>query len=188
MPATMKGLTQFIVDLRNSKDAEEEHKRINLEINNVRSKFTLSLNSYQKKKYLCKLMYIYLLGYTDEVQFGLKKAFDLIASSDYGEKQVGYLLVSILYSRSNTSLKAHLEDLLELIGPHLLSDLKSNSDDVNCLAIQFIASNFNVCPQDSTVHNSAQAEPHQPKIFSTHYIRLTTQTSYHQYSPSLACS
>lgn len=114
MPATMKGLTQFIVDLRNSKDAEEEHKRINLEINNVRSKFTLSLNSYQKKKYLCKLMYIYLLGYTDEVQFGLKKAFDLIASSDYGEKQVGYLLVSILYSRSNTSLKAHLEDWLEV--------------------------------------------------------------------------
>uniref|UniRef100_A0A0L0P4X2 AP-2 complex subunit alpha n=1 Tax=Candidozyma auris TaxID=498019 RepID=A0A0L0P4X2_CANAR len=175
MPATMKGLTQFIVDLRNSKDAEEEHKRINLEINNVRSKFTLSLNSYQKKKYLCKLMYIYLLGYTDEVQFGLKKAFDLIASSDYGEKQVGYLLVSILYSRSNTSLKAHLEDLLELIGPHLLSDLKSNSDDVNCLAIQFIASNFNVCPQDSTVHNSAMDELEDPSSQWQELVRLLYQ-------------
>lgn len=151
MPPNMKGLTQFIVDLRNSKDAEEEHKRINLEISNVRSKFSLNLNSYQKKKYICKLMYVYLLGYTDEVHFGLKQAFSLIESNDYSEKLVGYTLVSVLYSRSSASLKTYFEDLFELMWPSLMKDLRSNSEEVNCLALLFIASSFNISQQDASV-------------------------------------
>ncbi|QWU86570.1 hypothetical protein CA3LBN_000788 [Candidozyma haemuli] len=162
MAPNMKGLTQFIVDLRNSKDAEEEHKRINLEISNVRSKFSQNLNSYQKKKYICKLMYIYLMGYTDEVQFGLKQAFSLIASNDYGEKSVGYISVSVLYSRSSASLKSYFEDLLELIWPNLMKDLRSNSEDVNCLALSFIASNFNVSHQDLHITESIVTEADDP--------------------------
>ncbi|KAF3990231.1 hypothetical protein FT663_03275 [Candidozyma haemuli var. vulneris] len=175
MPPNMKGLTTFIVDLRNSKDTEEENKRINLEINNVRSKFSSSLNSYQKKKYICKLMYIYLLGYTEEVHFGLKQAFTLISSSDYGEKQLGYLSVSILYSRSASSLKTHFEDLIELVWPSLMSDLRSNSEDVNCLALQFIASNFNVSPNDVLSHDSILTNADDPASQWQELMRMVYQ-------------
>lgn len=148
MPSNMKGLTQFIVELRNSKDAEQEHQRIISEINNVRSKFSLLLNSYQKKKYVCKLIYIYLQGYTDEVHFGLKQALLLVESSNYSEKLLGYLLVLILYGRTSAPIKTHFEDLLELVWSYLMNDLRSNSDDINCLALQFIATNFNVSADD----------------------------------------
>ena len=48
---------------------DDEEKRVNKELANVRSKFKeAGLNSYQKKKYICKLMYIFLLGY--DVDFG----------------------------------------------------------------------------------------------------------------------
>lgn len=141
----MKGLTQFIVDLRNTKDTEEENKRINLELNNIRSKFNnSSLNAYQKKKYVCKLIYIYLLGYTEEILFGIKQAFELISSSDYSEKQLGYVSISVLYSPKAESRIEFLHHLLDLTWPFLLSDLRSDSPDVNCLALQFIASNFNL--------------------------------------------
>lgn len=46
----MKGLTQFIVDIRNSNDAEEETRRIKIEMNNIQTKFSNSnLNSYQRR-------------------------------------------------------------------------------------------------------------------------------------------
>lgn len=72
----MKGLHQFIVDLRNSKDQEEEYKKIRTEANTIQNKFqsTTSLNNYQKKKYICKLIYIFILGYSELVNFGLNES------------------------------------------------------------------------------------------------------------------
>lgn len=155
----MKGLTQFIVDLRNSKDAEEETKRINLELNNIRSKFGgSSLNSYQKKKYVCKLIYIYLLGYTEEVHFGIKQAFELVASTDYSEKQLGYVSISVLYSRASGSLMDFLHHLLDLTWPFLVSDLRSDNPDFNCLALHFIASNFNLIQPPSQAVGSVTTD------------------------------
>lgn len=145
MAPHMKGLTQFIVDLRNSKDIEEERKRINLEINHIHSKFSSSnLNSYQKKKYVCKLIYIYLLGFTDETHFGIEQAYALAKSSDFLEKQLGYLLISILFRRNASTALEYIENLLEETHIQLSNDLKIDAEDVNCLALQFIASNFNV--------------------------------------------
>lgn len=170
MPPQMKGLTQFIVDLRNSKDLEEEHKRINLEINNIQTKFNSnsSLNGYQRKKYICKLIYIHLLGYADEIDFGLRESFDLLDSLNYTEKHLGYLSISIIinhyknqkisgYSNDTyptNSIKIHIDNLLDLMHPYLLKDLQSNNEDFNCLAIQFIASNFNILDVDYLNNNN----------------------------------
>ena len=64
MPAVrgdaMRGLAVFISDIRNCKSKEAEVKRINKELANIRSKFKgdKTLDGYQKKKYVCKLLFI----------------------------------------------------------------------------------------------------------------------------------
>ncbi|KAK6201448.1 armadillo-type protein [Scheffersomyces amazonensis] len=141
-PSQMKGLTQFIINLRNSNDSEEEAKRINLEINNIQTKFATNLNGYQQKKYLCKLVYIYLNGYHEGIEFGLKHAIELVDSQVYSEKQLGYLAISILANKNSS--KIDLNNTLNIVYPILIKDLRSNNEDINCLAIQYIASNFNL--------------------------------------------
>lgn len=177
MPPQMKGLTQFIIDLRNSKNLEEEKKRVNLEINNIQTKFSSgsSLNGYQRKKYICKLIYIYLLGYTDEIDFGLEESFDLINSNNYSEKSLGYLSISILINyhknlnslnqffdytpSSDNSVKNHIVNLFNLVYSNLLKDLQSNNEDFNCIALQFIASNFNILNVDHLqIKNSSHTQ------------------------------
>ena len=86
MAPQMRGLTRFITDLRAGQDTAQERKRINVEINNIRTKFASSLTSYQKRKYVCKLIYIHLLRLTDEVLFGVDHAYLLVNSSNYAEK------------------------------------------------------------------------------------------------------
>lgn len=141
----MKGLSLFIIDLRNSKDEEEEDKRISLEINNIQNKFSTNLNSYQKKKYLCKLIYIYLLGYTEELEFGYKEAYNLMGSTNYAEKQLGYLAISLMLDlKGNISVKEFLNDKMEEVNSILIRDLKSDNEDLNILAIHFVGSNFKV--------------------------------------------
>lgn len=51
--SSMRGLVQFIADLRNARARELEEKRINKELANIRQKFKSgSLDGYQKKKYV----------------------------------------------------------------------------------------------------------------------------------------
>ncbi|EMG45557.1 APL3 AP-2 complex subunit alpha [Candida maltosa Xu316] len=147
----MKGLTQFIVDLRNSKDQEEEDKKINLEINNIKSKFKTNLNGYQKKKYICKLIYMYLIGNTNQIDFGLKESLELLRSNTFSEKKLGYFAVSVFLNNENTttrkqkfSCKQHLNYILDNVHTDIVRDLQSTNEEFNCLAIQFIASCFTV--------------------------------------------
>ena len=100
---------------------ESEEKRINKEMANIRAKFkglfvilyryvTSSiqfkksyallphlegnLNGYQKKKYVCKLLYMYILGW--DIDFGHMEAVNLISSNKYSEKQiVGHISVFV---------------------------------------------------------------------------------------------
>ncbi|KAI7520895.1 hypothetical protein KC331_g20011, partial [Hortaea werneckii] len=61
---SMRGLVSFIADLRNARARELEEKRINKELANIRQKFKGgNLTGYDKKKYVCKLLYIYILGW-----------------------------------------------------------------------------------------------------------------------------
>ncbi|CAO3587224.1 unnamed protein product [Absidia cylindrospora] len=72
----MRGLTLFIADIRNCRVRELEEKRINKEMANIRSKFKEgNLNGYQKKKYVCKLLYMYILGW--DIEFGHLEAVNL---------------------------------------------------------------------------------------------------------------
>ena len=55
-----------------------------------------TLDGYQKKKYVCKLLFIFLLGH--DIDFGYMEAVNLLSSNKYTEKQI----VSIL--KKNHSL------------------------------------------------------------------------------------
>ena len=121
MPAVrgdgMRGLAVFISDIRNceyhiafakneqnitvnfwfyyctGKSKEAEIKRINKELANIRSKFKgdKTLDGYQKKKYVCKLLFIFLLGH--DIDFGQMEAVNLLSSNKYTEKQIVSLLL-----------------------------------------------------------------------------------------------
>ena len=76
----------FLIFLGKSKEAEV--KRINKELANIRSKFKgdKTLDGYQKKKYVCKLLFIFLLGH--DIDFGHMEAVNLLSSNKYSEKQI----------------------------------------------------------------------------------------------------
>lgn len=159
MAPQMKGLTQFILDLRNSNNAIEERKRINLEINNIQAKFALpSINSYQKKKYVCKLIYIHLLGLSDEVSFALEHVFPLMSSKNYLEKQLGYIGVAV-FLRGSASPPEYLDTWILRLSRYLVRDLQSNSEETNALALQLIASSLSgLAPDVRISENDASAE------------------------------
>lgn len=61
----------------------------------IRQKFKDgNLDGYQKKKYLAKVVFTYILGY--KVDIGHMEAINLISSSKYSEKQiVSYFCLSV---------------------------------------------------------------------------------------------
>ena len=86
------------------------------------SKFTAAtskggLNSYHKKKYVCKLLFIFLLGH--DVDFGHIEAVNLLSSNKYTEKQIGYLFISVLLNEGN--------ELIKLIIQNIKNDLSSKN-------------------------------------------------------------
>lgn len=126
----MKGLVQFIADLRNARAREAEVKRVNTELANIRQKFRdSSLNGYNKKKYVCKLIYMYILGY--EIDIGHNESVSLISSTKYSEKQIGYLSVSLMLNENSK--------LLDMVINSAKKDLESLNDLHTCLALNCIA-------------------------------------------------
>jgi len=128
----MKGLTQFIADIRNCKSPEAELKRINKELANIRSKFGVKaskLDGYAKKKYVSKLLFIFLLGH--DLEFGHTEAVNLMSVEKFSEKQIGYLFVSVVISDSH--------DMGELIAQAISIDLRSTKELHVCLALNCIA-------------------------------------------------
>ncbi|KAF2687360.1 Adaptor protein complex AP-2 alpha subunit [Lentithecium fluviatile CBS 122367] len=127
---TMRGLVSFIADLRNARARELEEKRINKELANIRQKFRDGgLNGYQKKKYVCKLLYIYILGWN--VDFGHLEAVNLISATKYSEKQIGYLAVTLFLHEEH--------ELLHLVVNSIRKDLLDHNELNNCLALHAIA-------------------------------------------------
>lgn len=127
---TMRGLVSFIADLRNARARELEEKRINKELANIRSKFKSGgLSGYDKKKYVCKLLYIYILGW--HVDFGHLEAVNLISASKYSEKQIGYLAVTLFLHEQH--------ELLHLVVNSIRKDLSDHNELNNCLALHAIA-------------------------------------------------
>lgn len=126
----MRGLVQFIADLRNARARELEEKRINKELANIRQKFKDgNLNGYQKKKYVCKLLYVYIQGY--DVDFGHLEAVNLISATKYSEKQIGYLAVTLFLHEQH--------ELLHLVVNSIRKDLLDHNELNNCLALHAVA-------------------------------------------------
>lgn len=126
----MRGLLRFIADLRNARARDLEEKRINKELANIRQKFKVgNLSGYNKKKYVCKLLYVYILGWN--VDFGHLEAVNLISSNKFSEKQVGYLAVTLFLHEQH--------ELLHLVVNSIRKDLLSHSELFNCLALHAIA-------------------------------------------------
>ena len=86
-----RGLRTFIADIRNCHSKESEKARVQKEMANIRAKFhaNKNLDSYQMKKYVWKMIYMFMLGY--EIDFGHMQVINLISSPIYSEKQVGYV-------------------------------------------------------------------------------------------------
>ncbi|KAM5536194.1 hypothetical protein V8D89_010093 [Ganoderma adspersum] len=130
MATNMRGLTQFIADIRGARVRELEEKRINKEMANIRKRFKDgNLDGYQKKKYVAKVIFTYILGY--KVDIGHMEAVNLISSSKYSEKQIGYLAVTLLMHENS--------DFLRLVVNSIRKDLNDNNEIHNCLALHAIA-------------------------------------------------
>lgn len=128
--SNMRGLVQFIADLRNARARDLEEKRINKELANIRQKFKDgNLSGYHKKKYVCKLLYIYILGWN--VDFGHLEAVNLISAIKYSEKQIGYLAMTLFLHEKH--------ELLHLVVNSIRKDLLDHNELFNCLALHAIA-------------------------------------------------
>ncbi|KAI3359400.1 hypothetical protein L3Q82_002904 [Scortum barcoo] len=147
--------------LHSGKSKEAEIKRINKELANIRSKFKgdKALDGYSKKKYVCKLLFIFLLGH--DIDFGHMEAVNLLSSNKYTEKQIiqvlmpfiicdeqemlskqnnvdsgslfqeGYLFISVLVNSNS--------ELIRLINNAIKNDLSSRNPTFMCLALHCIA-------------------------------------------------
>ncbi|GBG27887.1 AP-2 complex subunit alpha-1 [Hondaea fermentalgiana] len=126
---TKRGLRKFVNDVRQCTSQEAERSRVRKELANVRSKFSGSkqLKSYDRKKYVWKLVYIHMLGY--EVEFGHVEAVKLASSSNAAEKQVGYLALSTLIGSD--------AELARLAINTVRNDLQSDKTFDQILALHF---------------------------------------------------
>src|SRR4051812_24803877 len=123
--SSMRGLTMFISDIRNSSTKDEEQKRVEKELAHIRKQFgDKSIDGYGLKKYVWKLLYMYMLGY--DIEVGHMEALKLITSAKYSEKNAGYMAVAMLWNENT--------EFLRLLVQSVRKDLNSQSDVDQCLA------------------------------------------------------
>lgn len=109
----MRGLTLFIGDIRNCTSKDAEIKLVEKEMAKIRKKFSnKSLPGYEKKKYVWKLMYMYILGY--DVDFGHIEALNLINAGKFSEKCTGYIATGLIMNEKNVNTD-HLELVMNSI-------------------------------------------------------------------------
>uniref|UniRef100_A0A0A9ZCE0 AP-2 complex subunit alpha n=1 Tax=Lygus hesperus TaxID=30085 RepID=A0A0A9ZCE0_LYGHE len=101
----MRGLAHFIQDIRAAtNNKRNERIRVDEELAKIRAKFVnaVCMTVYQRKKYVCKLMFISMLGY--RVTFGHMEAVRLMAGNTASEKLIGYLALTVLLDESSELL------------------------------------------------------------------------------------
>ncbi|KAK9127635.1 hypothetical protein Syun_016432 [Stephania yunnanensis] len=86
------------------------------------------LSPYEKKKYVWKMLYIYMLGY--DVDFGHMEAVSLISAPKYPEKQVGYIVTSCLLNENH--------DFLRLVINSVRNDIIGRNETFQCLALTMV--------------------------------------------------
>ncbi|PRD23323.1 UNVERIFIED_CONTAM: AP-2 complex subunit alpha-2 [Trichonephila clavipes] len=131
----MHGLSLFISDIRNCKCKEAEIMRINKELANIRSKFKKPnvLNGYNKKKYICKLIFIFLLGY--DFDCGHEEAVNLLTSPKFNHKFIGYMFISVVMNEKS--------NLIKLVLKSIQNDMDSFNSEHQNLALKYAANMAN---------------------------------------------
>lgn len=139
MSTQIKGLSQFIADLRTSSSKDAERARVQAELANVRKKLasnkavkdlaTKTKNGYENRKVVSKLLYIYILGY--DVDLGSDEVSVLLQTPKFAEKQVGYLALG--------NLLCAQQDLRNEIEPIIVGDLRSPKEAYTSLALNLIS-------------------------------------------------
>jgi len=125
-----RGVRKFVEALKKSKNSDEERQRIDEELAKIRNCFSKThVKDYNKKKYMWKIMYMYMLGY--DVDFGHMQCVDLINQNLYSAKNVGYIGVSLLLIEHN--------DLLRLCIQSIKNDLDSEDEIFQSLALTCVA-------------------------------------------------
>jgi len=140
-----RGLHNFISEIRNTQNKDAEIKRVEKELAHIRQKFSSSdkLNSYHKKKYVWKLVYIFVLGY--DVDFGHTEAVSLMTSPKYSEKIVGYAAVALMIHPG--------DDLMASVLTAIKQDLARPDDAAQSLALACVA---NIAATEAVVSSVAK--------------------------------
>ncbi|ORC85149.1 putative alpha-adaptin-like [Trypanosoma theileri] len=128
----MRGLAHFIQDVRKATSSPaEERERVEFELVKIRSKFqdTTKMTTYDRRKYVCKLMFITMLGYP--VEFGHMEGVKLLALTTPAEKLIGYLSVTVFLNENHP--------LLTLATHSIYKDLLSEQELNVSLALTAIA-------------------------------------------------
>ena len=112
------------------KTKEQEQQRVDKELANVRKAFTSGkLSSYDRKKYVWKLVYVNMLGY--DVDFGHMEMISLVSCPTYSEKLVGYVSVAVMLKNT--------DEQITLVVQAIKNDLASTQDPIQSLALCAIA-------------------------------------------------
>ncbi|KPA73232.1 alpha-adaptin-like protein [Leptomonas pyrrhocoris] len=128
----MRGLAHFIRDIRRATgNKKDEESRVDEELAKIRAKFihTSTMTTYDRKKYVCKLMFISMLGY--RITFGHMEGLKLMSEETPSAKLIGYLSTSVLLNENS--------DLLTLTTHTVYRDLLSTSDLSRSLALTAVA-------------------------------------------------
>lgn len=147
----IKGLQIFISDLKTTQHSQDHERRINSELVKIKQHFepnaagsrnfnnnikTVTLDGYQRKKYIAKLAYIYITTNTtklNDILFGLDEMLNLLKSNRFSEKFMGYMILELLCQHEKV-----VNTIGERIYPRLLADLSSSNDNFTGLSLNFI--------------------------------------------------
>ncbi|KAE8660368.1 AP-2 complex subunit alpha-2 [Hibiscus syriacus] len=122
----MRGFSIFISDIRNCPDKEKERVRVDKEFGNIRNRFKKEKwpTPYDQKKYVWKMLFIYMLGY--DVDFDHMEAVSLISAPKYPEKQVGCIVTSCLLNENNDFLRLAINTVGNIGGREFAESLASD--------------------------------------------------------------
>lgn len=116
VPFVRKSCQGFIKQVKEAASAEEERRMVANESSHIRDDFGQQKYTNLKED-LTKLIFIYLLGYP--VHFGQMACLQLISSTSYQDKRIGYLVMHLLIHESN--------DILLLTVNSVKNDVRSNN-------------------------------------------------------------
>eukprot|EP00796_Vickermania_ingenoplastis_P002585 gene2585-1604_t len=144
----MRGLAHFIRDIRATDGNKRlEEVRVEEELAKIRARFIDegSMTLYDRKKYVCKLMFIAMLGYP--ITFGHLEGLKLMAEETASEKLIGYLSITVLLNENSP--------LMDLTTHTVYRDLLSGEDFNRGLALTAIANTGNKAFVE-VMHNGVQ--------------------------------